>query len=390
MNDASTTMTLTSERDVFTGRVQLFLVAVVLSVAFAISFLMQTTANEVVISPGETYAPPVEVLMPARISETLVVEATGIVRTPSNVVISPQVSGRVVEISSDFAAGGSFRKSETLFVIEQTDFDLAVKQATADLQSAMSALNLEQAEAETAVREWKLISGDEPIPSLVAREPQIAQAEASVAAARSRLESARVDLERTHYSLPFDGRVLNTSVQVGQTLTANQAYGEVYEQNKLELFVSVDARQLSVLTPVLNRTAIVELVGMPGDTRLASVVRVEAQLDPQTRQAGLILSFEDPSGILPGTFAHLEIQGRRLGDLYRLPASSLSSTNHLWIVDNGVLSQQQVEVLSFVKDAYLVKAFDVADGVVTTIPAGARQDLIVSVQPRQDVEGGRR
>ena len=165
-----------------TGVVQVVLVLAVLVAAILVNRLLVTQAQ----GPGQISAgdaiPVVAVMRPAPEPAQLTVTETATVQVRTTVSLAPQAGGRVARVSPNLASGGAFSAGEVLLEIDPTDADLSVRQARADLQTAMSALELETAEAETARREWSLVNPDEPIPALVAREPQLAQAQAGARA----------------------------------------------------------------------------------------------------------------------------------------------------------------------------------------------------------------
>lgn len=362
------------------GKTQIALVIAVVVGALAVNQLLSMTADGApeIVPAGS--APAVAVLRPAVETATIRVVETGTVEARANVSITPQVSGRVVRVSPRFAAGGAFRAGEVLFEIDPTDLRLASQQAQADVAAATSVLRLEEAEAATAQREWYLVNGAEPIPALVAREPQIAQARAGVQAAQARLADVETDLARTRYSLPFDGRIVRATAEVGQTVTANQAYGEAYRTGSVEVRVSLPAEAVAALSPLVGRSARVSGSG-PGAAQgaVATVARVDAQLDRQTRLAGVTLAFNGPHPFLPGAFVTVEILGDEVEDVFRLPTDMVATDGAVWVVEGGVLAPRRARVISRQGDVAIVARFDTADGVVTTPPPGARVGMAVHV-----------
>jgi RND family efflux transporter MFP subunit len=344
------------------GRTQIALVVAVVVGALAVNQLLSmTAAGAPEIVPAGS-APAVAVIRPAAGTATIRVSETGTVEARANVSITPQVSGRVVRVSPRFAAGGAFRAGEVLFEIDPTDVRLAVQQAQADLAAATSVLRLEEAEAATAQREWRLVNGTEPIPALVAREPQIAQARAGVQAAQARLADVETDLARTRYSLPFDGRIVRATAEVGQTVAANQVYGEAYRTRSVEVRVSLPAEAVAALQPLVGRPARVSGSG-PGVAQgaPATVARVDALLDRQTRLAGVTLVFDGPHPFLPGTFVSVEILGDEVEDVFRLPTDMVATDGSVWVVEGGVLAARRVRVISRQGDIAIVARFDTAE-----------------------------
>ncbi|MEO1039555.1 MAG: efflux RND transporter periplasmic adaptor subunit [Pseudomonadota bacterium] len=361
-----------------TGILQVLLVLAVLVAALLVNRLLVNQAQ----GPGQISAgattPVVSIIRPESEAAQLTVTETATVQVRTIVSLAPQAGGRVARVSPNLASGGVFSAGEALLEIDPTDADLSVRQAQADLQTALSALELETAEAETARREWSLVNPDEPIPALVAREPQLAQAQASVASAQARLATAQTQRDRTVYSLPFDGRVLTSRVEVGQTLIANQPYGEAYAIDALEVSVPLAREALARLEPAVGRRA--EIIDAPAGARYSgAVIRVQADLDDATRLAGLIVGFDSEPDLPPGAFVTVRLLGDRLDAALRLPADVIGAGDQVWTVRNGALALTPIAILGRDPDGILARPFDYGEGIVTTPPPGARQGLAVSL-----------
>lgn len=364
------------------GIVQVALVLAVLVAALLVNRLLVSQAQ----GPGQISAgatsPVVSIIRPTPEPAQLTVTETATVQVRTTVSLAPQAGGRVARVSPNLAAGGAFSAGEVLLEIDPTDADLSVRQAQADLQTAVSALELETAEAETARREWALVNPDDAIPALVAREPQLAKARASVAAARARLATARTQRGRTVYSLPFDGRVLSSRLEVGQTLIANQPYGEAYAIDALEVSVPLAREALARLEPAVGRRA--EIIdALAGARYSGDVVRVQADLDSATRLAGLVVGFDAEPDLPPGAFVTVRLFGDRLDAVLRLPADVIGAGDRVWTVRDGALSRTAVTILGRDSGGVLTLPFNYGGGIVTTPPPGAREGLTVSVLPER-------
>ena len=360
------------------GVVQVVLVLAVLLAALLVNRLLVSQAQGPAQVSATATTPVVSIIRPTPEPAQLTVTETATVQVRTTVSWAPQAGGRVARVSPNLASGGAFTAGEILLEIDPTDADLSVRQAQADLQTARSAMELETAEAQTARREWSLVNPDEPIPALVAREPQLAQARASVAAARARLATAQTQRDRTVYSLPFHGRVLTSRIEVGQTLIANQPYGEAYAIDALEVSVPLAREALARLEPVVGRRAqIIDTIA--GARYSGSVIRVQADLDEATRLAGLVVGFDAEPDLPPGAFVTVRLLGDRLDAALRLPADVIGAGDQAWTVRDGALSLTSVDILGRDQGGVLTRPFDYGEGIVATPPPGAREGLAVSV-----------
>ena len=329
---------------------------------------------------GET-APLVRVIRPARANTTLRIAATGSVAVRNHVALAPQVGGRVVEVSPWLRAGGAFRAGEQLLAIDQRDFQLAYEQAEAEVATAAATVMLQEAEGDAAQANYALLNPGEAAPPLVAKTPQIAQAKARLAAAQARLKVAALDLQRTAFSLPFAGRVTETSAEVGQVLQRGQAFGQAFALDALEVVAPLSAEDIARLQPVVGRLASVR---GGGRALRAEVQRMSAELDARSRFATLYLTFVDPAAQMPpGTFVDLTIEGPELADTYLLPEAAEQVGGSVWLVAGGQLQSFTPTALGRTAEGWVVAAFDPKDGVVIGAVPGAREGLEVQTQ-----EGG--
>lgn len=326
--------------------------------------------------------PLVRVVRPAVAATALRIAATGSVAVRNHVALAPQVGGRVVEVSPSLRAGGAFRAGERLLLIDQRDYQLAYEQAEADVATAAATLMLQEAEGEAAQANYALLNPGEAAPPLVAKTPQIAQAKARLAAAQARLKVVALELQRTAFSLPFAGRVTETSAEVGQVLNRGQAFGQAFALDALEVVAPLSADDVRRLQPVAGRQATVR----GGDRALrAQVDRMSAELDARSRFATLYLTFvEQAEGLAPGTFVDLAIEGPQLADTFLLPEAAEQVGGSVWLVENDQLRSFTPTVLGRTAEGWLVAAFDAKDGVVTGAVPGARAGLAVYTQAGGD------
>jgi RND family efflux transporter MFP subunit len=269
-----------------------------------------------------------------------------------------QVQGQAVRVHPSFVAGGFFRAGEVLVVIEPRDYELAVERAQAAVARAKVTLEREQAEAEVAREEWNgLHPGEEPT-ALVIREPQIRQAEAEHAAAVADLDVAKLNLERTKISLPFDGVVVSESVDVGQFVGNGSRLATVYGTDVVEVRVPLDSRELAWFDIPSNRggrgasAEVSASFGGTWSTWEGRVTRMEAEVDQTSRMVHVVIEVSDPyatsegqPALLPGSFVDVRIAGRTLSQVVSVPRHAIHDGRSVWVFDDGKLGVREVEIV---------------------------------------------
>lgn len=313
----------------------------------------------------------------------MVIRGHGTVNPKVQVDIIPEVAGKVIFVHPELKVGGFIPREEKILEIDPSDYELAVQQAEAAVAEATVRLEMEQAEAEVARKEWnELNPGMEPTSLLVLREPQIRQAKATLASANAQLATAKLRLERTRLSLPFDSLITSERVDLGQYVVAGQSLGTAFGTEAIEIEVPLEDDELAwfdvfaqsifangkpnpkMQTPVEVRA---DFAGA-NHTWQGRVVRTTGQVDKMSRMVTVVVEVEKPFEIygdrpplLPGVFAEVHIQGKTLCNAVAVPRDAVREGNQVWLVNDGRVHIQPLDVVRADKDfAYVVS--DIPDG----------------------------
>lgn len=286
------------------------------------------------------------------------VRTQGPVRPRTETSLVAEVSGKVVAVSPDFIPGGFFRAGEVLLEIDPSDFQTAVKRAAAALASRQAQLADEQARSAQALKDWRGLGRTGDPPPLVAREPQLADAQANVLAAQADLEKARRDLQRTRISAPYDGLVRSKRVDVGQFVSPGSQLGVTFAVDRAEIrlpLAPADLAFLNLPTPTndeVREPPVVRLQAEAGGETLtweARLIRTEGVIDEASRVLYAVAEVVDPYGLLGqstqpelrmGTFVRADIEGRYIENAVVLPRYVLRNDNTVLVAN----SERELEI----------------------------------------------
>jgi RND family efflux transporter MFP subunit len=294
---------------------------------------------------------------------TLTVEAQGEVRPKREIQVAPQISGRVSYVSPDFIDGGFIRQGQVLVRVEAEDYELGVVRARSTVATAEQRLAREVAESELAQQDLEDLGMTDASP-LARREPQLAEARASLEAAKSQLKDAQLALARTAVVAPFNGRVRERNVDIGQVVAPGQSLGGIFGNDVVEVSLPLKDDELGKLgLPIAFASSaktpgpeviFTATVGGEPRTWRGQIVRTGAAINSQTRQINVIAELKDPFGkgadngapMAPGLFVNAEIQGRSLDRVLVAPRAALRTEDELFIGDpkSGKLSIRKVDV----------------------------------------------
>jgi len=320
----------------------------ILVAGFGIKTILLATGPQTESQEPVSYIPLVEVMRVQAETTRVELLAFGEVRPRATTMLVAEVAARVMEVSPNLYRGSFFQAGEVLVKLNDTDYQNAVAIATAEVQKADAALLLEEAEARVASADWNQL-GEGPVPSLVAREPQLAAANAARAAALANLAMANSNLARTVLRAPFDGRSLQRNIEVGVWVAPGVGLASIYAIDAAEVTLPIAADQLDHLGLKVDGSSAplaVTLEAQVGDqmaTWQGHIVRTEASVDPGTRMLTAIALIEAPfrpnadgtPALAPGMFLRATIVGRELQNVYRVPRAAVLDGDRVRVIDEA-------------------------------------------------------
>lgn len=339
----------------------------------------------------ERPATKVEVMTVQPQNLRLSVDSQGTVLPKIESELAVEVSGRIIEMSPDFRAGGRFKKGDVLFRIDPADYEAALAARKAELATAELGLAQEQALAEQAAADWQAL-GEGEASDLTLRKPQLAQAKAQIESAKAALRQAERDLRRTEITAPYDGLVLSKSVDLGQYLMANPAspVARIYATDVAEVRLPLAQNEANYLIDPEKQASPVRLhADSPSGPRewTARFVRFEATVDPSSRLIYAVAEIEKPfeQGLRRGMFVQGEIEGRELEDVYVLPRYALRGSESVYLVtEEKTLVTRAVEILKTDADqAILSGGLEPGDQVATSPIAYFVEKMPVSLMANE-------
>ena len=176
--------------------------------------LASPPAEVIAVSP-----PAVSVAVPVQRSLATRVQFLGQFSAVQNVELRPQVGGALTQIG--FKDGDIVQKGDLLFQIDPTPYEIKLSEATAQLETAHSRLDLAKQEFFRADSLKKTGYGSIEIADQRAAEQRAAQA--AVNNAEASIRDAQFDLDHTRITAPFTGRIGTHQVSIGNLISGSRA-----------------------------------------------------------------------------------------------------------------------------------------------------------------------
>jgi RND family efflux transporter MFP subunit len=351
--------------------------------------------------------PVVEVLQVRPSQQSLTVSTQGTVRPLREINLVSRVAGRVESVADGFAAGGFFAAETPLLNIEDYDYQFAIARAESQVAAARQRVAEEQGRALQAKREWRDL-GSEQANALFLREPQLASARAALKAAEADLGAARLDLERTAVSVPFNGRISEKYVDIGQYVTPGTLIAKVYATDVAMVRLPLTDRQVALLELPLNYdnetpetftdVVLSARFGNRSWQWLGKIVRTDASIDVDSRVVYAVAEIERPFArepgserppLAPGLFVDATISGRQLPAVAALPRTALRNDGNVMVVDGERRARlKPVAMLQRTNEQVWVQGLEDGDRVIVAESAATVAGMEVTVTESTRIAGG--
>lgn len=222
------------------------------------------------------------------------------IKGKTDIDIRPQVSGFITKVHVD--EGQRVRKGQTLFTIDQVQFQAAVDQARANVNSAQTAVST----AELTEKNKKMLLDKNIISQtdwqLAAN--QVAQAKAALAQAQAALVTAQKNLAYTVVTAPSDGMVGVIPNREGALVSpSGQALTTISDNSEVYAYFSLTEKELLDLANAgasVGEMPEVKLELADGSIYpyAGKVATVSGVIDNSTGAASARALFENPQGLL--------------------------------------------------------------------------------------------
>jgi RND family efflux transporter MFP subunit len=322
----------------------------------------------------------------------------GQARALTVVTIAPEVSGRVVAVHAALKAGQIVPENEVLFRIDPADYEAGLQEARAGVaqwqntvarlrkQQSIDAQRLKTLErnAQLARTEYQRIKklfevdrvgtrsgmdqaeqaansardlADQKAQAVSLYPLQIKEAESSLASAKARRKVAATNLARCTVKAPFNARIKSVALETGQFVAPGQHVLTLADDTVLEIQVPLDSRDarqwLQFETFQEDRPATAWFANLKpvectvrwtedktGSGWIGILHRV-VKFDQQTRTMTVAVRIAaqaamsgDSLPLVEGMFCAVEIPGRTLQQVYRLPRQAVSFENKAYLAND--------------------------------------------------------
>lgn len=354
------------------------LLGIIAIVAIAVWLLSGSKKKEEVTFKTEKVAP-------ANIQNSIT--ATGTIEPVTSVTVGTQVSGIVSKLYVDY--NSVVRKGQVIAELDRTNLLSELNTAKANLSSAQSSLNYQQANLNRYSELYKkgLVSADD----YEAAQLSYRQSKEQVATANESVRRAQTNLGYATITSPIDGVVLSKSVEEGQTVAASFNTPELFKiaQDLTNMRVVADVDEADIGDVKEGERVTFTVDAYPDDTFEGSVTQVRQEATTTNNVVTYEVVISAPNAQLklkPGLTASVTIYTAEKTGVLSVPSKALRFTPTKETVGNKKIVDSNGNNKVWIMAGNEIKAVPVSigmtDGTHTQIMSGLKegQEIITELE----------
>lgn len=307
----------------------------------------------------------------------------GRVETPRKASLNAAVTGYVEAV--DVLEGSRVSKGQRLLKLDDSDVGFTLKQRQADLAEVEALINSEQirykrdinllddekellALADKAVNrakkleETKLVSRSSLDETLADKQRQVltvkrlkhdiaehparlANLKAQRIRAEAMFEQAKLDLERTNITAPFNGRIAKLSVSIGDRVRVGDNLITVYDLDDLEVRAQIPSRYVrQIKQSIDNKKKLIATATVDGQDLNLRLNRLSGEIELDSGGIDGLFAMETDDLNLPlGTFVELTMTLQAEQNVISIPFNALYGLDKVFRLNDGYLEAVRVE-----------------------------------------------
>ncbi|MCR4918233.1 MAG: efflux RND transporter periplasmic adaptor subunit [Prevotella sp.] len=322
------------------------------------------------------------------------ITATGTIEPVTSVTVGTQVSGIVSRLYVDY--NSVVKRGQVIAELDKTNLTSELKTAQANLSSAQSTLDYENANYKRyqTLHEKGLVSADEfesaRLSYLKARE--------QVNTARESVQKAQTNLGYATITSPIDGVVLSKSVEEGQTVAASFNTPELFKiaRDLTDMRVIADIDEADIGGVKEGQRVVFTVDAFPDDTFEGQVTQVRQEATTESNVVTYEVVISAPNSDLklkPGLTANVTIYTMEKTGVLVVPSKALRfMPTELMLAEGETISDVEAQQKVWTKQGKTFTAHKVetgmTNGVMTEVVSGIdeEQEVLVDFQMAGDAD----
>ncbi len=364
---------------------QLVIVGIAIAITAASAILMNFLAEQK--EPPKEMKPPeikkyVKTTPVTYSNIQATVEAYGRVQTAQSLDLLSEVSGRMYEGTIRLKEGVNFKKGTLLFYIDQKEADLNLKAQKSNFLKDLAAILPDlKVDFEDSYDKWRSyfskIDLDKDLPAL----PEVdSDKEKTFLATKGvysnfySIKSAEVRLKKHSYYAPFDGSIMEVTLETGAYVNPGQKIGKIIREGLNELKVSVETKDI----PWIREESEAGIFSEETDqVWTGKVTRISDFVNQATQSVDVFIAIRPGNHrIYDGQFLLASIPAEKITNGMIIPRNIIYNGNEVFVLEDTLLKVHQIDVLRLSENEAIFNGLDQGVDLVSEPLLNAHNNMV--------------
>lgn len=318
---------------------------------------------------------------------TTIISANGNLKAKRRLELFSEVQGIFQLRNKLFRSGQEYKKGETIFKIDASEYFATVKSQKSNLYNQIAAimpdLRLDYPEA---FPKWNLYLDNFNINKPVSKLPEISSERVKYFLAARNIVSnyysvKNLESRLTKYQItaPFSGIVTNALVTEGTLIRPGQKLGEFIQSGIYELNVSIPKAYATLLKTGKN----VALQTIESDKVYnGKITRIGGSINQSSQTIDAFIEVTNKN-LKEGIYLEAKIEAEQIENAMEVNRSLLQNKEQLFIVKDSVLDLVKVKPVYFTDNTAIVIGLQNGLQILSQPVLGAYKGMLVTVQPEK-------
>jgi len=294
-----------------------------------------------------------------------------------------EVMGKLEKASKEFREGVSFKKDELMLTLDDTEAQLELKAAKSQLYSSLIGLlpDLENDYTDN-FQAWKsyidAFDVNQPIKDL----PKTKSSREKLYIGARNIENQHINIKRQEYRLtkykiyaPFDGVLSSATTYEGALVRSGQKLGDLTHPSRYEVEATVSLYDV----PFFKRGNKVQLYSEATQNKwTGTVARYGKTIDEKTQSQKVFITVNS-SQLNEGMYLNGSVRTKAITNVMQLPRKLLVNNNAVYVIQDGKLALQAVEVIKVDNNQMFVRGLEDGKAVLAQSLLGAYEGMPVKL-----------
>lgn len=262
-----------------------------------------------------------------------------------------EVQGKILQGDIQLKKGQDFSKGDLLCTIYAKELDLNIKAAKSRflnaLANALADIKFDYPDKYEDVLEFfQRVEIDEPLPEMPEIKDQSLKVFLASRDILNQYYSIKVSedrLSRHFIRAPFDGTVMEVSLEVGGIANPGTRIAKIIKTDLLELEVPVEIDDLKWVS-VGDKVKVMD--EFKTSSWQGEIIRISEFLDPATQSASVFVQIRNQKSnpIYAGMFLEAHFENKIVEDAMEIPRQAVFNQNEVFIVQDNALQKRKINV----------------------------------------------